>query len=390
MLVPTLLGVDLASYSVATSMYECFGLKSHAFGRYRCGISYFCDLIHTHHHPDLLRPEVARELLLSFAARQDKPCLLIPTTDWYVDLALKLRAELSEAFMLALPEPSHFYELAHKENLYLALDTYGIAHPKTKVFRVGESVEWSTFPAIVKPSCSYEAERCHFAGQRKVYIVENREGLDSVLALLLLYHRGLSYLLQPYMKAERSYVLTVLSQRNFGVRAAVLAEVAVEEIGDTSRGNYCALLVRELNETARRLIAFCDSIGYEGIVNFDIIRTEFGDMVLDMNMRVGRSVDYLRGAGHRVGDFLYKSQNRYNPYPERFACAKVLWRSVRDRELLKLSPPRLRGEIREKLRCGFVCSPYDRGVRRHSPVEWLYQSVHLARATRATALAYKR
>ena len=192
------------------------------------------------------------------------------------------------------------------------------------------------------------------------------------------------------MKAERSYVLTVMSQRNFGVRAAVLAEVAVEEIGDTSRGNYCALLVRELNETARRLIAFCDSIGYEGIVNFDIIRTKFGDMVLDMNMRVGRSVDYLRGAGHRVGDFLYKSQNRYNPYPERFACAKVLWRSVRDRELLKLSPPRLRGEIREKLRCGFACSPYDRGVRRHSPMEWLYQSVHLARATRATALAYKR
>ncbi len=390
MFVPTLLGVDLASYSVATSMFECFGLKSYAFGRYRCGISFYSDLIKCESHPKLLESEVARKILLSFAEKQKKPCLLIPTTDWYVDLALRLRSDLSPTFMMATPEPTLFYEFSRKEKFYQALDAYGLAHPKTTVFTVGDYISCDEFPVIIKPSCSFDMTERAFDGQKKVYVIENSEEFHKTLALLLTHHKGLTYLLQPYLKAKQSFVLTVLAQKEFGVRSAAFAEVALEEIGDSARGNYCALLVREMNEVARKLIAFCEGIGYDGIVNFDIIRTEEGDFVLDMNMRVGRSVDYLRGAGFRVADFLLKSQNRYTPYPKQFASVPIYWRTVRDRQVLKLCQDGLKEEIKEKIRCGFSSSPYDIHARFSSPREKIYQTIHLARATKATALSYKK
>ena len=40
-IVPVILGQDLGAYSVAKAFYEAFGVKSYAFGRYRCGISDF-------------------------------------------------------------------------------------------------------------------------------------------------------------------------------------------------------------------------------------------------------------------------------------------------------------------------------------------------------------
>ena len=371
-------------------MYECFGLPSHAFGRYRCGISYYSSLLKTCHHPDLLKKEVAKQLLLSFAQKQKRPCLLIPTTDWYVDLALQLQSELSPCFMMATPNPEHFYEFSKKERFYRVLDTYGIAHPQTTVFTVGEWVDCDRFPVIVKPSCSYEVEKCHFQGQKKVYLIESADDFRKTIAMLTTHHKGFTYLLQPYLKPQQSFVLTVFSQKEFGACSAVLAEVVLEEVGDTSRGNYCALKVRPLDASAQKLVDFCGKIGYDGIVNFDIIRTEDGDFVLDMNMRVGRSVDHIRGAGHKVADFLLKSQNRYTRYQGSFSSVPVYWRTVRDREVLNLCPPHLKSEIRESIRNGFATSPYESVTRKPKPLEWLYQTIHQGRATRATALAYRR
>ena len=390
MFVPTLLGVDLASYSVATSMYECFGLKSYAFGRHRCGISYYSDLIRCEHDENLLSADVAKNVLLDFAKKQKHPCLLIPTTDWYVDLALRLYQDLSKSFMIAVPDRDIFYEFSRKERFYSALDTYGIAHPETKTFVVGEYISADSYPVIIKPSCSHEMALSHFEGQKKVYIAEDEEAFRGVLALLLRHQKGKRYLIQPYMSAKQSFVLTILAQREHGVRGAALAEVVLEEIGDTSRGNYAALLLRSLDDTARKLIAFCDAIGYDGIVNFDIIRTNEGDFVLDMNMRVGRSIDHLRGAGFKVADFLFKSQNRYHPYPEKFVSVPVYWRTIRDRKVLELCPSHLREEIKEKIRHGFATSPYTPFARHPSPLERIYHTVHMVRATKTTARTYRR
>lgn len=390
MFIPTLLGVDLATYSVATSMYECFGLKSYAFGRHRCGISYFSDLIRCEHDENLLVEEVAKDILLRFAKRQKQPCLLIPTTDWYVDLVLRLYDDLAPAFMIAVPDRDIFYEFSKKERFYSALDTYGIAHPKTKTFIVGEYISSDTYPVIIKPSCSHEVASSHFEGQKKVYIAENEESFRAILALLLRHQKGKRYLIQPYLKTKQSFVLTIFAQKNHGVRGAALAEVALEEIGDTSRGNYSALLLRPIDDMARKLITFCDAIGYDGIVNFDIIRTDEGDFVLDMNMRVGRSVDHLRGAGFKVADFLFKSQNRSLPYPEKYISVPVYWRTIADKKVLELCPSHLKEEIKEKIRHGFATSPYTPYARHPSPIERMYHTIHMARATKATARAYKR
>lgn len=383
MFVPTLLGLDLAALSVATSMHECFRIKSHAFGRYRCGISYYSSIMKTYTEPNLLEPHVACEVLVDFAKKQNKPCLLVPTSDWYLDLAVRLRGELAPYYRLVLPEKKLYRQISDKESFYSLLDSYGIKHPKTYPFLIGAKPEWDEFPCVLKPSSSVEAQKRAFASQKKVYIIKNREELSRTLDELRLYQSGMRYLLQPYIDAEKSYVLSVFCQERFGTRRAALAEVVVEEHGASSRGNYSALLVRDLNEISRKLIAFCDSIGYEGIANFDIISREGTDYVLEMNPRMGRSSDYLRGAGHSVADFLFKSQNRSIPYPEGFASVPIYWRCIRDKEVLALADESLCGEIRRKLKMNFSFSPFSYGRTVWHPLQSLYRMVHLARRGRA-------
>lgn len=382
MFVPVLLGLDLAALSVATSVHECFGIKSHAFGRYRCGISFFSSIMKTHTIPDLLDENTARDALVDFAKKQKKPCLLIPTTDWYLDLVQTLQGELSPYYKMVIPEKGLYRQLSDKERFYTLLDSFHLPHPKTDAFSIGERPPWDIYPCVLKPSSSVEAQKRAFEGQKKVYIIDNREQLEQTLDLLNKHQAGMRYLLQPYINAEKSFVLSVFCQENFGTRHASLAEVAVEERGDSSRGNYCALLVRELNETARKLIAFCDSIGYEGVANFDIIRREGKDYILEMNPRMGRSSDYLRGAGHSVADFIFKSQNRSIAYPEGFSSVPIYWRCIQDREVLALSPKELHDTIRERIRMNFAFSPFSYGKNVLHPLESLYRFLHVLRRSR--------
>ena len=389
MFIPTLLGLDLSALSVATSVHECFGVRSHAFGRYRCGVSFYSPIIKTHEVEDLLDPESARKALVAFAKKQKKPCFLIPTTDWYLDLAVGLKSELSPYYAMLIPDKDLYRQISDKESFYALLDVFRIPHPKTLPFCIGELPAWESFPCVLKPSSSVEAQKRSFRGQKKIYVIESREHLHRVLVKLCIHQKGMRYLLQPYINAEKSFVLSVFCQQNFGTRRACLAQVAVEERGDSSRGNYSALLVRELDDISRRLIAFCDSIGYEGIANFDIIHSEGEDFVLEMNPRMGRSSDYLRGAGHSVADFLFKCQNRTIAYPQSFESVPILWRCIRDKEVLALCKEELKGEIREKIKSGFAFSPFDYGKRFAHPIQSVYRFVHLKRRSRA-ALAEKR
>lgn len=379
MFVPVLLGLDLSALSVATSMHECFGIKSHAFGRYRCGISYYSSIMITHIEPNLLDEECAFRILVEFARKQRKPCLLIPTTDWYLDLVVNLQDKLLPYYTMTIPDKRLYKVLSQKEHFYQLLDKHQISHPSTKAFTIGETPEWNAFPCILKPSSSVEAQKRSFPTQKKVYVIDSQKQLHMQLAELGIHHRGMRYLLQPYINAEQSFVLSVFCQSGFGTRRASLAEVALEERGDSSRGNYSALLVRQLNEISEKLIEFCDRIGYEGIANFDIIRQGTRDYVLEMNPRMGRSSDYLRGAGHSVADFLFKSQNRSIPYPESFSSVPIYWRCIRDREVLSLAPAHLRAEIRERIKTNFAFSPFS--YRRDSlhPLEAIYRYIHLKR-----------
>ena len=383
MFVPTLLGVDLSALSVATSVHECFGIKSHAFGRYRCGISFFSTLIKTHVHDRLLEPRVAREVLIAFAKKQKKPCLLIPTNDWYLDLAIRLRRDLEPYYRLSVPNRDLYRQIAFKEQFYALLDDFRILHPPTVAFSIGEDPDWDVFPCVLKPSSSVEAQKRSFLGQKKVYVIVDRVELRQTINNIRSHQKGMRYLLQPYIEADKSFVLSVFCQENFGTRRACLAEVAAEERGDSSRGNYSALLVRELNDISRRLIAFCDGIGYEGIANFDIIRHGKIDYVLEMNPRMGRSSDYLRGAGHSLSDFLFKSQNRSTPYPENFSSVPIYWRCVRDKTVLAIAREEQREEIREKIKMNFAFSPFAYAERKIRPIESLYRFVHLERRGRA-------
>lgn len=382
-LLPVLLGQDLNAYGVAVSMHEAFGLCSLALGRYRCGICSTSSIVSCEVVPALSSGRVALDALGRIADRyRERELLLVPCNDPYLAFVEEHRETLAERYRFVIP-PRELYEtVCDKYAFYSLLDRYGIPYPNTELFEPDTSPTIAP-PWVLKPSDSVDYYSHPFDGMRKVYFPKSLPEAQTIARTIRSSgYRG-KLLLQEFIVRDRAFVLTVMAERERGVRVASLAEVVVEECAPGARGNYCALLVRPLNDFAKRLIAFCNAVGYHGIANFDILEREGRLYCLEMNPRQGRSSDYLRGAGHSVGAFL-QAVARGEPYPVRMRSTPIYWHAVPHRTVRALASPRLVEECDARVREGFDFSPfrYDADYRFH-PLRRAYVHIHAHRRGKA-------
>ena len=117
-------------------------------------------------------------------------------------------------------------------------------------------------------------------------------------------------ILQEKIEGAVDRVLTTFSDSRKRVTRAVYGEVILEECGKTSQGNHSAIVSLPLDDVSFRLVDFLNEIGYEGFANFDILVNKNGKYVLEINLRQGRSCDYLRGAGVNIAELLVENKKR--------------------------------------------------------------------------------
>ena len=378
-LLPILLGQDLNAYGVAVSMHETFGLRPVALGRYRCGICATSSVVSCEVEPALHNDEAALDALFRIADRyRERELLLVPCNDPYLAFMEANRETLAERYRFVIPTREQYRAIRDKHSFYALLDRYEIPYPKTELF---EPDMTPTLPApwVLKASDSVTYYAHPFDGMKKVYFPKSlTEARQIARTIRSSGYRG-GLLLQEYIKRDRAFVLTVMAEKGHGVRAASLAEVVLEERAPGARGNYCALLVRPLNDFAKRLVGLCNAIDYHGVANFDILEREGKPYCLEMNPRQGRSSDYLRGAGHSLGAFL-QAAARGETYPERMRSTPIYWHAVPHRTVRALASD---AHVRECDRCvreGFDFSPfrYEADYRLH-PLRRAYLLVHAHR-----------
>ena len=139
-IVPTILGQDLGAYSVAKAFFEAFKVKSHAFGRYKCGISDFSRIIKTefcsgYERVDLLLPE-----LISFALKnREKTLVLIPASDTYVEFVSENREILSRYYKFLIPSAEHIKKLTNKALFYSEAMKSEIDFPEFSLLSIGDN-----------------------------------------------------------------------------------------------------------------------------------------------------------------------------------------------------------------------------------------------------------
>jgi D-aspartate ligase len=333
-IIPVLLGADLNAYSMARAFFEAEGVRCHLFARERLAISALSRFSEMHVVPGLDDPDVAVPALMEFGrARADADLLLVPCADWYAEMLEYSRDKLRGHFYFNIPDFEVWRAVSEKASFLSLLAKLNISAPISAVVRSGSfEAALSRVPApyVVKPADSTEYWRFRFEGMKKVFFPKTRaEALEAIRKIESSGYRG-RILIQERIGASekpKSSVLTTYSTSDGRVVRAVLGRILLLEKGDTSFGNYAAIVTEKLDETSRELIALLDKIKYTGIANFDIISYQEKSYCLELNARQGRSSDYVRAAGVNLAELLLADM-RGEKIEECFDYREIFWRSA--------------------------------------------------------------
>ena len=389
-LTPVLLGGDLNAYSMAGAFFDAEGVPSEVFTREKLAVTNLSSYINIHVVPELDDCNVAVPILQSFAkSREGEKLLLVPCADWYVEMLEYARDALTGHFYFNIPRFELWRAVSDKSSFTELMDKYGIPHPKTEIFdsklkNFQKRCISLTPPFVLKPADSSEYWRHPFPEMKKVYFLSSLDEVKREGERIFASGYNGKILVEEYigdksrLKKATASTLTVYMNRRAKAVRAVLGDVLLEELGPTSRGNYSAIVTRELDALSYSLISMLESVKYTGIANFDILSSEGKSYCLELNPRQGRSSGYLRCAGVNLAELLAADMRGENIASD-FKYTNGVWRCVARRTVQKYSKePQLLRRARALEREGASVSAYDlindKGLKRRA-----YLMMHMHR-----------
>ena len=391
-IIPVLLGADLNAYSVALAFYEAYGVTSHAFARYKCGITENSNFIKTHICSGIDNVEIAVPELLNFADKNPGAELfLIPCADWYVAMMESAYGELSKAYNIHIPEREMWKKLTDKYEFYRMMEKEGIKYPDYRAFFsvrdiTEEALKKIPYPAVIKPADSTEYWKHPFADMRKVYFAKNPGEAAGIMYKIFESGYSGSVILQKRVSEKAvNKVLTTFSDKSGRVVRGVLGEVILEEVGKTSYGNHSAIITAPHNKTSLQLIEFLNKIKYVGVANIDIMTDGESDYVLEINTRQGRSCDYLRAAGVNIGELFVEACRKENVAPD-FSYREIYWHYPPHKSVLAHSSEESARKAERLARRGAEFSPFANAFE--GLIRRAYVLIHNLRLRRAIKRDY--
>lgn len=386
-IIPVLLGGDLNAYSVALAFREAYGVLSYAFARYRCGATENSDFIKTRICSELVDVKVAVSELLKFAA--DNSCaelFLIPCADWYVSMLQDAKPALSKLYNIHIPDKNIWEKLSDKCGFYEALKKERIPYPDYVSFEPNEKMSDKklsliSYPAVLKPSDSTEYWNNPFPDMRKVYFPKNKYEAEDIIRKIFKSGYSKKIILQEKVGSNNgNRVFTTFSDGNGRVVRFVLGDVILEETGKTSFGNHSAIITVPPDDICFRLIDFLNSIKYKGFANFDIMTDGAEKYVLEINMRQGRSCDYMRAAEVNIAELLVRNAHGDNIEPD-FSYKEIYWHYPTHKSVVKYSDGSGAERAQQLQTEGKGYSPYANsfeGIKRR-----IYVAIHNMRLSKA-------
>ncbi|MBQ2719670.1 MAG: hypothetical protein IJF73_06340 [Clostridia bacterium] len=334
-IVPILLGGDLNAYGMAAAFYEAGVFPSYALGRYRLGVTAHSRFIRQVIDGRMESDEGRLALLYEVAAHHpDSAFIVLGCTDEYASFLVRSRSRLDGRFILPSPPPEAL-SYADKAIFARTMHERGIRVPRTVVLSEGEAVPESVpfcYPAVLKPAVSEDYWHAPFPAMRKVWFPDTRAAAEETVRRIRQagYRGGL--LLQERIPASDTDngVLTVYCDRRARATAAVYGRVLLEEHTPRGLGNHAAILTAPPPPVSEALVAFLEEIGYRGFANFDLLADPHGGepYVLEMNLRQGRSNQYMLAAGCNPAALILADRVAGAEPPCIYSKSEVVWHSV--------------------------------------------------------------
>lgn len=381
--IPILLGADLNAYSTARAFHEYSGVISHSFGRYRCGLVGFSKIVKAHTLEGLDDIKVAGPALFDFAKQhKGKRLLLIPCADWYIELAARISKRLPELYVSLVPSDDVRKRIGDKISFYEILREKKIPFPEYIPIYKGDTykakAEKMSYPAVLKPADSTEYWKHEFHGMQKVYFPATSDEAIEIIEKIFKsgYDKGLVLQRKIGDDQPKMSVFTTYSDRSGRVVRGVYGNVILEETGRTSHGNHAAIITEPMSPLCKRIIELLDSMEYSGIANFDIISDGEKELVLEVNMRQGRSCDYLRAAGVNIAELMTSDLNG-EKIKKKLEYAKIYWHYPPHYLVIKKAADNNSIEAERMRKEGGSCAPlYYEADFRANPLRRAYVAYH--------------
>lgn len=396
---PVILGSDIATYSLARTFHEQYGITSVALskGKYHlCGDS---SIIHSIYQKDMDDPEGFAQRLLTIADElPEEKLLLMACGDWYVDLIMENRAALEERFIIPYIQKDLHDSLVFKDRFYETCDRFGVPYPKTLALDCANPPEDISavdipfsFPVIAKAASTPAYHYVEFEGKKKVFKFSAREEFDEMFRRLVASGYREKLLVQDFIPGDDTNmrILTCYCDQDSKVRFAAFGQTLMEDPTDNGIGNPVAIINRvnpEVVEHARRLL---EGVGYTGFANFDVKYDERDGSYrfFEINPRLGRSNYYVTAGGNNTVKWIVDDLI----FHERFSGTKIanedgskaLFHVVPKRMLLEyVKDPALKEEVRELFRTGRAVDPIDYAAERKL-IRRIYPKIFLSKQTKA-------
>ena len=319
-IIPVLIGADMNCYTMARAFHEAYGVDSYAFGRWPMGDTSYSRFIHFTEVAEIDTAAVLAQTVTDFAhAHSEATLLVLGCTDDYASLLMDVQPLLPQNCIAPYITPALRDRLVNKADFYALCDEYHIDYPKTFCAKkpmphteLTQQALGFDYPIILKPSSSILYWKYPFDGMKKVYVAQNANEAEKILAEIY----GSGYpdivILQDMIPGDDSFmhVLTAYCDKNHQVKMMCLGHVGLEEHTPKALGNHAAIITEYNEPLMAKLKAFLEDLEYTGFANFDIkYDTRDGTYrVFEINLRQGRSNYYVTGAGYNLAKYVVEDR----------------------------------------------------------------------------------
>ncbi|PST47349.1 carboxylate--amine ligase [Bifidobacterium callitrichos] len=342
---PILLGSDINVYGMARAFHEEYGIVSDAYAYFQLSPTKFSRIVNVHIVPDFDNFVTFRDFMLSLGKRMkaedpDRALLLIPCGDVYANLLSQCGDDLRRYFVYNTLDIRLSRKLAYKATFYQLCEQYGLPHPKTKTV-TAEDVRLGAYkdlpfgyPVAMKPANSVEWLGIDFEGRRKAYIFDNPDDLDVMIRRA--YDAGYKseMVIQDFIPGDDSHmrVLNAYVDHHHRVRMMFLGHPLLEDPSPVAAGNYAAIIPDFNQQVFDRIKSFLETIGYEGVANFDMKYDERdGEYKLfEINLRQGRSSYFVTLNGFNLAKYFVDDLVEDTPFDGNtvFGRGSKLWLEI--------------------------------------------------------------
>ena len=321
---PVILGADITAYSLVRTFYEAYGVKSLVVNMSDTPVIGYSELsehvlVPNFHDLDVFRTALV-EVGQKYGKAAGKKLIILGCGDWYVRMLVENRELLEPYFEIPYIDLELLDQLVLKDQFYAILDRLDIPYPRTVVYDcvTRELPDFDfTYPIVAKPASSALYHYAEFPGKKKVFILDSREELMTMLDNLATSSYDYKFLIQEFIPGDDTNmrVLTCYSDRDAKVRFGSVGHTLLEEHVPSAIGNPCAIISTSEDQLVHQAQRFLEDVGYIGFSNFDIKYDprDGSFRFFEINVRLGRSNYYVTGAGHNVAEWMVRDLIRHEP-----------------------------------------------------------------------------